>query len=93
MAPPSGWKLVLSLRKSLGMAEEWVYVIKRDRDGRISWHVEINVWRVTLTFGKIFRGKAISGLLSQICGLLAIELKSFLYILEREDTCKSCYWV
>lgn len=27
-----------SLRKSLGMAEEWVYVIKRDRDGRISWH-------------------------------------------------------
>lgn len=20
------------------MAEEWVYVIKRDRDGRISWH-------------------------------------------------------
>ncbi|MCE2055599.1 hypothetical protein HAX54_042988 [Datura stramonium] len=27
-----------SLRKSLGMAEEWVYVVKRDRDGRISWH-------------------------------------------------------
>ncbi|KAL7612897.1 F-box/kelch-repeat protein At1g55270 [Lactuca sativa] len=27
-----------SLRKSLGMAEEWVYVFKRDRDGRISWH-------------------------------------------------------
>lgn len=27
-----------SLRKSLGMAEEWIYVIKRDRDGRISWH-------------------------------------------------------
>ncbi|XP_077212945.1 F-box/kelch-repeat protein At1g55270-like [Tasmannia lanceolata] len=27
-----------SLRKNLGMAEEWVYVIKRDRDGRISWH-------------------------------------------------------
>ncbi|CAB4312519.1 unnamed protein product [Prunus armeniaca] len=27
-----------SLRKSLGMAEEWVYVIKRERDGRISWH-------------------------------------------------------
>ncbi|CAN4114114.1 unnamed protein product [Withania somnifera] len=27
-----------SLRKSLGIAEEWVYVIKRDRDGRISWH-------------------------------------------------------
>ncbi|KAJ7551560.1 hypothetical protein O6H91_06G020300 [Diphasiastrum complanatum] len=27
-----------SLRKSMGMAEEWIYVIKRDRDGRISWH-------------------------------------------------------
>lgn len=27
-----------SLRKNLGMTEEWVYVIKRDRDGRISWH-------------------------------------------------------
>ncbi|KAI8526374.1 hypothetical protein RHMOL_Rhmol13G0302600 [Rhododendron molle] len=27
-----------SLRRSLGMAEEWVYVFKRDRDGRISWH-------------------------------------------------------
>lgn len=27
-----------SLRKSLGMAEEWVYVFKRDRDGKISWH-------------------------------------------------------
>ncbi|GFZ20787.1 Galactose oxidase/kelch repeat superfamily protein [Actinidia rufa] len=27
-----------SLRRSFGMAEEWVYVIKRDRDGRISWH-------------------------------------------------------
>ncbi|OVA20439.1 F-box domain [Macleaya cordata] len=27
-----------SLRKNLGIAEEWVYVIKRDRDGRISWH-------------------------------------------------------
>eukprot|EP00262_Sarcandra_glabra_P012958 TRINITY_DN3458_c0_g1_i1.p1 TRINITY_DN3458_c0_g1~~TRINITY_DN3458_c0_g1_i1.p1 ORF type:complete len:437 (-),score=51.59 TRINITY_DN3458_c0_g1_i1:626-1936(-) len=27
-----------SLRKNLGLAEEWVYVIKRDRDGRISWH-------------------------------------------------------
>ncbi|XP_038986442.1 F-box/kelch-repeat protein At1g55270-like [Phoenix dactylifera] len=26
-----------SLRKSLGIAEEWIYVIKRDRDGRISW--------------------------------------------------------
>lgn len=27
-----------SLRRRLGMAEEWVYVLKRDRDGRISWH-------------------------------------------------------
>ncbi|KAI3935977.1 hypothetical protein MKX01_021928 [Papaver californicum] len=27
-----------SLWKSLGIAEECVYVIKRDRDGRISWH-------------------------------------------------------
>ncbi|XP_077211879.1 galactose oxidase/kelch repeat superfamily protein [Tasmannia lanceolata] len=27
-----------SLRKNFGMAEEWVYVIKRDRDGKISWH-------------------------------------------------------
>lgn len=27
-----------SLRKSLGMAEEWVYVFKRDRDGKISWN-------------------------------------------------------
>lgn len=27
-----------SLRKSLGMAEEWVYVVKRDRDGKVSWH-------------------------------------------------------
>lgn len=27
-----------SLRKNLGMAEEWVYVMKRDRDGKISWH-------------------------------------------------------
>lgn len=27
-----------SLRRRLGMAEEWVYVIKRDREGRISWH-------------------------------------------------------
>ncbi|XP_039116666.1 F-box/kelch-repeat protein At1g55270 [Dioscorea cayenensis subsp. rotundata] len=27
-----------SLRQKLGMAEEWVYVIKRDRDGKISWH-------------------------------------------------------
>eukprot|EP00262_Sarcandra_glabra_P019095 TRINITY_DN7087_c0_g5_i1.p1 TRINITY_DN7087_c0_g5~~TRINITY_DN7087_c0_g5_i1.p1 ORF type:complete len:426 (+),score=31.87 TRINITY_DN7087_c0_g5_i1:497-1774(+) len=27
-----------SLRKSLGIAEEWIYVVKRDKDGRISWH-------------------------------------------------------
>ncbi|KAL5982885.1 hypothetical protein ACLOJK_016964 [Asimina triloba] len=27
-----------SLRRSLGIAEEWIYVMKRDRDGRISWH-------------------------------------------------------
>ncbi|XP_020521977.1 F-box/kelch-repeat protein At1g55270 isoform X2 [Amborella trichopoda] len=27
-----------SLRKSLGMAEEWIYVIKRDKEGKISWH-------------------------------------------------------
>lgn len=27
-----------SLRKGLGIAEEWIYVFKRDREGRISWH-------------------------------------------------------
>jgi hypothetical protein len=27
-----------SLRKKFGMAEEWVYVFKRDRDQKISWH-------------------------------------------------------
>lgn len=27
-----------SQRIQLGMAEEWIYVIKRDRDGRVSWH-------------------------------------------------------
>ncbi|KAJ6832424.1 F-box/kelch-repeat protein [Iris pallida] len=27
-----------SLRKRFGMLEEWVYVIRRDRDGKISWH-------------------------------------------------------
>ncbi|XP_010534884.1 PREDICTED: F-box/kelch-repeat protein At1g55270 [Tarenaya hassleriana] len=27
-----------SQRKLLGMAEEWVYVLKRDRDGKISWN-------------------------------------------------------
>ncbi|KAI3434220.1 F-box domain-containing protein [Psidium guajava] len=37
------WRLVsspyfYSTRKSLGLAEEWVYVMKRDRDGRISLH-------------------------------------------------------
>uniref|UniRef100_A0A6V7QPP0 F-box domain-containing protein n=1 Tax=Ananas comosus var. bracteatus TaxID=296719 RepID=A0A6V7QPP0_ANACO len=26
-----------ALRRTLGIAEEWVYVIKRDKDGRISW--------------------------------------------------------
>ncbi|KAM7268312.1 hypothetical protein ACFE04_010478 [Oxalis oulophora] len=26
-----------TLRKSLGIAEEWIYVIKRDREGKISW--------------------------------------------------------
>ncbi|KAK1264394.1 F-box/kelch-repeat protein [Acorus gramineus] len=26
-----------SLRKSLGLSEEWIYVIKRDKDGKISW--------------------------------------------------------
>ncbi|GAB2300354.1 hypothetical protein Dimus_034393 [Dionaea muscipula] len=27
-----------SLRKSHGISEEWMYVIKRDGDGKISWH-------------------------------------------------------
>ncbi|KAK4780627.1 hypothetical protein SAY87_016733 [Trapa incisa] len=27
-----------SLRRNLGLAEEWLYVMKRDRDGKISWH-------------------------------------------------------
>ncbi|KAL5973735.1 hypothetical protein ACLOJK_030391 [Asimina triloba] len=27
-----------SLRRSLGIAEVWIHVMKRDRDGRISWH-------------------------------------------------------
>eukprot|EP00252_Welwitschia_mirabilis_P002839 TRINITY_DN12848_c0_g1_i1.p1 TRINITY_DN12848_c0_g1~~TRINITY_DN12848_c0_g1_i1.p1 ORF type:complete len:430 (-),score=64.97 TRINITY_DN12848_c0_g1_i1:548-1837(-) len=27
-----------SSRKNVGIAEEWVYVIKQDRDGRVSWH-------------------------------------------------------
>lgn len=27
-----------SLRKNLGIAEEWIYIMKRDRDGKISWH-------------------------------------------------------
>lgn len=25
------------LRKNLGMAEEWIYIMKRDRDGKLSW--------------------------------------------------------
>eukprot|EP00268_Persea_americana_P013451 TRINITY_DN1590_c0_g1_i1.p1 TRINITY_DN1590_c0_g1~~TRINITY_DN1590_c0_g1_i1.p1 ORF type:complete len:438 (-),score=75.79 TRINITY_DN1590_c0_g1_i1:2214-3527(-) len=35
-----------SLRKSLGMAEEWVYVIKRDRDGKISWHAFDPIYQI-----------------------------------------------
>ncbi|KAJ6702655.1 F-BOX DOMAIN GALACTOSE OXIDASE BETA-PROPELLER-RELATED [Salix koriyanagi] len=35
-----------SLRKSLGMAEEWVYVIKRDRDGKISWNAFDPVYQI-----------------------------------------------
>ncbi|CAL5360765.1 unnamed protein product [Camellia sinensis] len=27
-----------SLRKNLGISEEWIYIMKRDRDGKISWH-------------------------------------------------------
>lgn len=27
-----------SLRKTLGISEEWIYIMKRDRDGKISWH-------------------------------------------------------
>ncbi|CAN4114564.1 unnamed protein product [Withania somnifera] len=27
-----------SLRKNLGIAEEWIYIMKRDRDGKVSWH-------------------------------------------------------
>ncbi|KAL0382875.1 UNVERIFIED_CONTAM: F-box/kelch-repeat protein [Sesamum calycinum] len=27
-----------SLRKNLGIAEEWIYIMKRDRDGKLSWH-------------------------------------------------------
>ncbi|WOL16915.1 hypothetical protein Cni_G25703 [Canna indica] len=37
-----------SLRKKLGMAEEWVYVIKRDRDGKICWYAFVPIhqlWR------------------------------------------------
>ncbi|XP_073062570.1 F-box/kelch-repeat protein At1g55270-like [Primulina eburnea] len=26
-----------SLRKNLGISEEWIYVLKRDKDGKISW--------------------------------------------------------
>ncbi|XP_062218517.1 F-box/kelch-repeat protein At1g55270-like [Phragmites australis] len=28
-----------SLRRRLGLAEQWVYAVKRDRDGRVSWDV------------------------------------------------------
>ncbi|KAL7137699.1 hypothetical protein ABFS83_10G110600 [Erythranthe nasuta] len=27
-----------SLRKNIGIAEEWIYIMKRDRDGKLSWH-------------------------------------------------------
>ncbi|KAL8480285.1 hypothetical protein ACS0TY_026996 [Phlomoides rotata] len=27
-----------SLRKNLNIAEEWIYIMKRDRDGKLSWH-------------------------------------------------------
>ncbi|KNA24325.1 hypothetical protein SOVF_016810 [Spinacia oleracea] len=37
-----------SLRKNLGMAEEWVYVMKRDRDGKISWHAFDPTYQVWL---------------------------------------------
>ncbi|KAG0485520.1 hypothetical protein HPP92_009368 [Vanilla planifolia] len=37
-----------SLRKSMGMAEEWVYVFKRDRDGKISWHAFDPVYQLWL---------------------------------------------
>ncbi|AET04178.1 putative F-box domain, galactose oxidase, beta-propeller [Medicago truncatula] len=35
-----------SLRKSLGMAEEWVYVIKRDREGKISLHAFDPIYQI-----------------------------------------------
>ncbi|KAF9615951.1 hypothetical protein IFM89_027299 [Coptis chinensis] len=37
-----------SLRKSLGIAEEWISVIKRDRDGKISWHAFDPVYQLWL---------------------------------------------
>lgn len=35
-----------SLRKTLGIAEEWIYVIKRDREGKISWHAFDPVYQI-----------------------------------------------
>ncbi|KAM0042861.1 putative kelch-type beta propeller, F-box-like domain superfamily [Helianthus debilis subsp. tardiflorus] len=35
-----------SLRRTLGMAEEWVYVFKQDRDGRISWHAFDPIYQI-----------------------------------------------
>ncbi|KAL5152756.1 F-box/kelch-repeat protein [Glycine soja] len=29
---------LIQVTRSLGVAEEWIYVIKRDQDGKISWH-------------------------------------------------------
>ncbi|KAI5065292.1 hypothetical protein GOP47_0019987 [Adiantum capillus-veneris] len=37
-----------SQRIQLGIAEEWIYVIKRDRDGRVAWHTfdpKYQVWQ------------------------------------------------
>ena len=41
-------KFFFSIRKKLGFAEEWLYVIKRDRDGKISWTAfdpTYQIWR------------------------------------------------
>ncbi|KAF6154222.1 hypothetical protein GIB67_001118 [Kingdonia uniflora] len=27
-----------TLRKNIGVSEEWMYVLKRDKDGKVSWH-------------------------------------------------------
>ncbi|KAG6512567.1 F-box/kelch-repeat protein At1g55270-like isoform X2 [Zingiber officinale] len=35
-----------SLRKNLGIAEEWVYVIRRNRDGKISWHAFDPIYQI-----------------------------------------------